>query len=145
MRYTLTPELPVGLKYTEPGDSASSDGVIAGTPTEGQPPTSYRLPAGTLDGRRVEPTETLTVLADPLIKIAKATGDRRRRHGTGTAAESGGGVGGRGADTGDGCRDRFTRQLTTKQVTVGGQALDLNRDAQTGCWHQAAGVAWCGN
>lgn len=36
--------------------------------------------------------------------------------------------------------ERFIRQPSTRQVTVGGQALGLDRDPQTGDWRQVAGV-----
>ena len=38
--------------------------------------------------------------------------------------------------------DRFVRAPPAARATVGGQALNLDRDAQRGRWRQAAGVAY---
>ena len=38
--------------------------------------------------------------------------------------------------------DRFVRQPSAGQATVGGQALDLERTPQRGRWRHAAGVAY---
>ncbi len=68
VRYTLTPlaALPAGLRYTPPADPTATGGVIAGTPTEGRPPTAYRLTATDADGDADTVTFTIEVVRIPV-------------------------------------------------------------------------------
>ena len=115
--------------------------------------TAGALSVQTADDRRVEPSETFTVgialSEETVAEVAKvkATGTiedddtaRARRRSLGMVLA---GVGRTLAtDAVDVIGSRFVRRPTSRQVTVGGQALGLDRDAQTGRWRQSVGVAY---
>ena len=115
--------------------------------------TAGALSVQTADDRRVEPSETFTVgialSEETVAEVAKVTATgtiedddtaRARRRSLGMVLA---GVGRTLAtDAVDVIGSRFVRRPTSRQVTVGGQALGLDRDAQTGRWRQSVGVAY---
>ncbi len=115
--------------------------------------TAGTLRVPTIDDRRVEPVETFTVTVtlpgDPVIEATDVTAEgriedddaeRARKRSLGMVLA---GVGRTLAtDAVDVIGERFLRQPTGNQVTVGGQALTLHDDPQAGRWRQAAGVAY---
>ena len=170
-------ELPAGLSYAGPTDPTATGGVIAGTPTAETAACTYTLtwtagrpgsatpgddyPAAaagqitlavpTLGDRRVEPTETFTVLlpVDTSIELAKGAAEGRIKDDDTEHARQRSlrvvlaGVGRTLAtDAVAVIGDRVVRSPTTPQATMGGQALNLDRDPQRNRWHQAAGVAY---
>ena len=108
------------------------------------------LAAGTLDDRRVEPTETFTVMgrlpADPLIegraegRIEDDDTERAHRRSLGMVLAGGGRT--LATDAVDVIGVRFVQQSGGATATVGGQALNLRRDGDTARWRYAAGVAY---
>ena len=109
-------------------------------------------PAGAqaLDDRRVEPPETFTVTvtlpAETWIELAKATvegrikdddTERARKRSVRMVLAGAGRT--LATDAVDVIGDRFERQPTAVQATVGGQAFDLERTPQRGRWRHAAG------
>ncbi len=55
LAYALAPALPPGLSYTAPDDPTADGGIIAGTPTEARPETTYTLTATDEDGDETDP------------------------------------------------------------------------------------------
>ena len=104
----------------------------------------------TLDDRRVESPQTFTVRvtlpADTLIELTKGTAEGRiedddteqaRKRSLGMVlAEVGRTL---ATDAVEVIGDRFVRQPSAAQATMGGQALDLDRDPQRGRWRAATG------
>ena len=91
---------------------------------------------------------TVRLPADPLIEGTEATAEGRIEDDTERARQRSlgmvlAGVGRTLApDVVDVIGDRFLRQPTRNQVTVGGQALTLDCDPQTRRWRQATGAAY---
>ena len=69
LSYTLTPALPEGLIRKLPTDTSdgTSDGIITGTPTKPQDPTTYTLTVTDTDGDKAELQFTLEVVEENLI------------------------------------------------------------------------------
>ena len=157
---TISRPMPAALPLTwtagTPGSAAPGDDYVAesaGTLTLPAGTTAGTLRVGTLDDQRVEPAETFTVtvmlLGDVFAELATptATGTiedddapRARKRGLGMALASVGRT--LATDAVDVIGDRFEWQPGATQAMLGGQALTLQRAAQTGRWRHAAGVAY---
>ncbi len=157
---TLSRAVPKPLTFHwtagRPGNAAPGDDYQAETAGRlrlAAGTTAGRLRVPTIDDRRVEPVETFTVTVtlpgDPIIEATDVTAEGRiedddteqaRKRSLGMVLA---GVGRTLAtDAVDVIGERFIRQPTGNQVTVGGQALNLHDDPQAGRWRQAAGVAY---
>ena len=147
---------PLTLHWTagRPGSATPGEDyqtVTAGQMTVAAGATAGTLMVRTLDDRRVEPTETFTVTvtlpAETSIELVQDTVEGRiedddteqaRKRSLGMVLA---GVGRTLAtDAVDVIGDRFERQPTVAQATVGGQAVDLERTPQG--WRHAAGVVY---
>ena len=157
---TLSRPMPADVPLTWSAGSPGS--ATPGADYVAESARTLTLPAGTtagtlrvrtLDDPRVEPAETFTVTAtlpgDVFAELAAptATGTiedddapRARKRGLGMALA---GVGRTLAtDAVDVIGDRFQRQPGATQAMLGGQALTVQRDAQTGRWRHASRVAY---
>ena len=130
------------------GAVTSADAVVATVNTGGSP--ASRGLVFTAGNWATSQTVTVRLPADPLIEGTEATVEGRIEDDTERAHQRSlgmvlAGVGRTLApDAVDVIGDRFQRQPTRNQVTVGGQALTLDRDPQTRRWRQATGAAYGG-
>ncbi len=149
---------PLTLHWTagRPGSATPGEdyhAVAAGQTTLAAGATAGTLVVRTLDDRRVEPTETFTVTvtlpAETSIELAQDMVEGRiedddteqaRKRSLGMVLAGMGRT--LATDAVDVIGDRFVRQPSAAQATVGGQALELERTPQRGRWRHAAGVAY---
>ena len=145
---------PITLQWTAGRPGSATPGEDYTAVAAGQVTVAAGETAGTLDDRRVEPPETFTVTMtlpteDASIEFAKRTAagrikdddtEQARRRSLGMVLA--GVERTLATDAVDVIGDRFVRHPTAAQATVGGQAVDLNRDPQRNRWRQTAGVAY---